>query len=65
MVSKYEYKLERVTLNLLNRFQKLLDLITLGVYYVRKLDKTGIMLTILVVCWFLFMINFDKIPFNT
>ena len=64
MVSKYEYKLERVTLNLLTRFQKILNLITLGVYHIRNLDKTGVMLTILVICWFLFMINFEKVPFN-
>ena len=65
MVSKYEYKLERVTHKLLVRFQKILNAITLGFYYLRKLDKTSIMITILVVCWFLFMINFDKVSFNT
>ena len=65
MVSKYEYKLERVTHKLLDRFQKILNAIILGFYYLRKLDKTSIMITTLVVCWFLFMINFDKVSFNT
>ena len=65
MVSKYEYKLEKVTHKLLDRFQKILNAITLGFYNFKKLDSTGIIITGLVICWFLFMINFDKVSFNT
>jgi len=64
VVKKYEYKLEKYTLGLLAHFQKFLDFILTTFYNLHKLDRTTAIIGLVVMTWIIFMINFNKVPFN-